>query len=184
MPSRRQCIPLLTAALLWPSLAFSESEMITLPLTDPAKWRYFSDQVMGGVSEGQARFAIEDDQPILRLTGDVSTANRGGFVQVRIDLDASLPTEAQGVVLSVRGNNQPYFVHLRTRGTALPWQYYQAEFDTIGAWRDVCLPFSAFKPSGGLLRKTLLPQSIQSLGIVAYGRDHSADVSVRSVGFY
>ncbi|WP_371227225.1 CIA30 family protein [Roseovarius sp. 2305UL8-3] len=175
---------LVAAMLIWPSLAMTEDWMIDLPLAEPTKWRYFSDQVMGGVSEGQARMVSENDQPTLRLTGDVSTANRGGFVQVRYDLDNPLPAGAQGVFLTVHGNDQPYFVHLRTRGTALPWQYYQAEFDATGQWQEVRLPFAAFSPSGGLLRNTPKPQSIQSLGIVAYGRDHIADVSIKSVGFY
>lgn len=155
-----------------------------LPLTDPAQWRFVSDRVMGGVSEGQARFEAEDGTAILRLTGDVSTANRGGFLQVRHDLTAALPATAQGVLLRVRGNDQRYFVHLRTRGTALPWQYYQAGFEVTGEWQEIRLPFAAFVPSGNMLRKTPRPETIRSLGIVAYGRDHHADVSVGSVGFY
>ncbi len=177
-------LALVAVLLIWPGLALTENRMIDLSLNDPTKWRYFSDQVMGGVSEGKAAFAADDGQPVLRLTGDVSTANRGGFVQVRTDLPTPLLEDAQGVVLSVRGNDQPYFVHLRTRGTALPWPYYQAEFEATDAWQDIRLSFSAFNPSGGLLRKTLRPPSIESLGIVAYGRDHVADVWVRSVGFY
>lgn len=155
-----------------------------LPLTDQTRWRYLSDQVMGGVSEGQARFETEGGGAILRLTGDVSTANRGGFVQVRRDLDSALPTNTQGVILTVRGNDQRYFVHLRTAGTALPWQYYQAGFEATSDWTEVRLPLSAFVPSGRLLRKTPRPETIRSLGIVAYGRDHHADISVKSVGFY
>ena len=155
-----------------------------LPLTDPAQWRFVSDRVMGGVSEGQARFETENGAAVLRLTGDVSTANRGGFLQVRHNLTAALPATTQGVLLRVRGNDQRYFVHLRTRGTALPWQYYQAGFEVTGEWQEIRLPFAAFAPSGNMLRKTPRPETIRSLGIVAYGRDHHADVRVGSVGFY
>lgn len=155
-----------------------------LPLSDPTRWSYFSDQVMGGISEGEARVDTSAETPILRLTGDVSTANRGGFVQVRTELDTPLSDDIQGVVLMARGNNQRYFVHLRTRGTALPWQYYQAGFDVAEDWQEIRLPFSAFAASGNLLRKTPRPEAIRSIGIVAYGRNHKADVSVRSIGFY
>lgn len=155
-----------------------------LPLSDQSRWSYVSDQVMGGVSEGQARMDMADGAPALRLTGTVSTANRGGFIQARIELDAPLPADASGVVISVRGNDQRYFIHLRTRGTALPWQYYQAGFEAGSDWREIRLPFTAFERSGGLLRATPLPETIRSLGLVAYGRDHRADVSIRSVGFY
>jgi len=148
------------------------------------RWSYLSDQVMGGVSEGRARFGDEDGRAYVRLTGAVSTENRGGFVQVRRPVDPGFPAEAEGLVLTVRGNGERYFVHLRTTGTLLPWQYYQAPFDTGPAWAEVRIPFAAFKPSGGLLRRALRPESVRSIGIVAYGRDHAADVSVAQIGLY
>jgi hypothetical protein len=46
------------------------------------------------------------------------------------------------------------------------------------------MPFLAFKPSGGLLRNTLKPSSLRTLGIVAYGRDHLAEVDVSEIAFY
>ena len=174
----------LAGLLFIPNLVLSEDAMNQFSLSDPNRWTYFSDQVMGGVSEGQAAFQTEGQQPVLRLTGDVSTANRGGFVQVRTDLDSALPASAVGLELKVRGNDQTYFVHLRTGGTVLPWQYYQAPFEATQTWQTVRIPFTAFRPSGGILRKTPKPDAIKSVAIVAYGRDHSADVSVRSVGIY
>jgi len=151
------------------------------PVTE---WRYISDQVMGGVSQGGARAESVDGQMYLRLTGDVSTANNGGFIQARADLDRGFPADAQGVVLQVRGNGEQYYVFLRTRGTILPWQFYKAAFPTSGDWQTVRLPFTAFQPSGRMLRATPLPDTVTSLGIVAYGRDHRADVTARWVGLY
>ena len=150
----------------------------------PSQWSYLSDQVMGGVSQGQARVEGSGAQAYLHLTGDVSTKNRGGFIQSRVDLPRPFPTDAQGIVLRVRGNGERYFVHLRTSGTLLPWQFYQAGFDTSGDWTEVRIPFTAFKPSGRLLRKTPRASSVTSLGVVAYGRDHQADLSARWVGIY
>ncbi|HSG56127.1 MAG TPA: CIA30 family protein, partial [Paracoccaceae bacterium] len=103
-------------------------------------WTYVSDQVMGGVSEGRARIGTVDGQPVLHLTGQVSTANRGGFIQARVTLDSPPPEKASGVVLRVRGNGEGYFVHLRTAGTVLPWQYYQAPFPTTPDWAEVRIP--------------------------------------------
>ena len=51
-----------------------------------AGWRFFTDNVMGGISTGQLAFAREDGQTYARMTGRVSTANRGGFIQMRLDL--------------------------------------------------------------------------------------------------
>ena len=148
------------------------------------RWRLFTDQVMGGVSTGRVGFLQEDGQAFARMTGRVSTANRGGFIQIRLDLATSPPAGTTGVRLIVRGNDQRYFVHLRTGGTLLPWQYYQAGFDVTETWSEVRLPLDAFKASGGLLRSVPNPGSLTSLGIVAYGRDHDAQIDVREVGFY
>lgn len=149
-----------------------------------AGWRFFTDQVMGGVSEGRVDFVTEGGQTFARMTGQVSTANRGGFIQMRVDLSSPPPPGTIGVRLEVRGNDQRYFVHLRTSGTMLPWQYYQAGFDVTRSWSEVRLPFSAFTASGALLRREPRPNSLTSLGVVAYGRDHQALIEVREVGFY
>jgi hypothetical protein len=86
-----------------------------------SRWEYLADTVMGGVSEGRVSFAREDGAAFARLEGQVSTANRGGFIQMRRKLDAP-PDGIAGLRLVVRGNGERYFVHLRTTGTALPWQ--------------------------------------------------------------
>ena len=148
------------------------------------RWRFFTDQVMGGVSTGGVAFAQEDGASFARMTGRISTANRGGFIQMRLDLASPPPEGTTGVRLTVRGNAQRYFVHLRTGGTLLPWQYYQAGFDVTESWSEMRLPLDAFKPSGRLLRSLPNPSSLTSLGIVAYGRDHDAQIDVREVGFY
>ena len=148
------------------------------------RWRFFTDQVMGGVSTGGVDFATEDGHAFARMTGRVSTANRGGFIQMRLDLATPPPEGTTGVRLMVRGNNQRYFVHLRTGGTLLPWQYYQAGFDVTQSWAEVRLPLESFAASGALLRSVPRPGSLASVAIVAYGRDHDARIEVREVGFY
>lgn len=147
------------------------------------EWRFFTDTVMGGVSRGRVTAMTEDGQGFLRMSGTVSTANRGGFIQMRRDLSAP-PEGTTGVRLVVRGNGQRYFVHLRTTGTVLPWQYYQAGFDVTPDWAEVRLPFSAFRASGALLRTEPRAGSLTSLAVVAYGRDHEALIDVREAGFY
>ncbi|WP_366655657.1 CIA30 family protein [Fodinicurvata sp. EGI_FJ10296] len=148
------------------------------------RWRFFSDAVMGGVSSGKVVYLQEDGQPYARMTGRVSTANRGGFIQIRLDLASPPPESTTGVRLVVRGNDQRYFVHLRTAGTILPWQYYQAGFDVTRTWSDVRLPLDAFVASGALLRTIPRARSLRSVAVVAFGRDHDAEIDVREVGFY
>jgi hypothetical protein len=161
-----------------------EAAIADFRMTPDARWQFFTDQVMGGVSTGGVVFAQEDGTPFARMTGRVNTANRGGFIQMRLDLASPPPDGTTGVRLVVRGNDQRYFVHLRTSGTFLPWQYYQAGFAVTEGWTEVRLPFEAFAPSGALMRRVPRPASLTSVAVVAYGRDHDARIDVQSVGFY
>ncbi|PKQ13949.1 MAG: NADH ubiquinone oxidoreductase [Alphaproteobacteria bacterium HGW-Alphaproteobacteria-1] len=160
----------------------ARSDQPMLDYTPPplGSWSYVSDQVMGGTSEGVARVAGDH----IRLEGEVSTANRGGFIQTRVKLDAPFPEDAQGLVIRVRGNGERYFMHLRTGGTLLPWQYYQAAFETGADWQVLRVPFTAFRPSGAMLRATPRAEAVTSVGFVAFGRDHRADLEAEWLGLY
>jgi len=147
-------------------------------------WRFISDQVMGGVSQGRAGVEVEGGETFLRLTGTVSTENRGGFIQTRRDLPGGLPADTRGFVLRTRGDGQRYFLHLRTTGTVLPWQYYQAPFTPGPDWGEIRVPLSAFTASGSLLRNTPRAGDVRSIALVAYGRDHLADVSLMRITLY
>lgn len=185
--SRRGLMARIGAVLLGthaPLRTAQATVMEDLAMQPDARWRFFTDGVMGGLSSGRLVFTEEDGQPIARMTGRVSTANRGGFIQMRLDLDSPPPEGTAGVRLVVRGNDQRYFVHLRTSGTVLPWQYYQAGFDVTRSWTEIRLPFDAFTASGALLRTPPRPRSLTSLAVVAYGRDHDAEIELREIGFY
>ena len=86
------------------------------------KWEYVSDQVMGGVSDGKAEI-IDSEDLFLRLSGNVSTENNGGFIQVRSSKEI-LSDDFLGIKLKVRGNPSSYYIHLRTNSLIFPWQYY------------------------------------------------------------
>lgn len=178
---RRAVLTCGAAAILMPRGAMADDTLIDDFSGTTGPWRFFTDQVMGGVSTGEGRVTTQDGRRFLQLTGTVSTKNRGGFIQARRDLETPLPAGATGVRITVRGDGQPYFLHLRTRGTVLPWQYYQAEFQTGPAWREITLPFSAFTASGRLLPATPKPERVESVALVAYGRDHQADVSLARI---
>lgn len=153
-------------------------------LQPETRWQFITDGVMGGVSSGQLVFLASDDRPYARMTGRVSTANRGGFIQMRLGLPSPPPKGSTGVRLVVRGNDQRYFVHLRTTGTFLPWQFYQAGFEVTRGWTEVHLPLKDFQGYGMLLQSEVQPQSLTSIAVVGYGRDHEAEIDVREVGFY
>jgi hypothetical protein len=152
----------------------------------PARWRGFSDQVMGGVSREHVTVETLDAQRCLRLRGEVRLENNGGFVQVALPLDhGGAPLDAQayaGVRLLVWGNGEEYRLHLRTAACRRPQQFYWAPFVAGPAWQRVELPFTAFQPKW--LDAPLDPAALTRLGIVAYGRRFSADVAVARVGLF
>ncbi|MDG1344691.1 MAG: CIA30 family protein [Candidatus Thioglobus sp.] len=160
-------------------------------------WKYVSDQVMGGVSEGKVFLEKDGDTSFARLIGDVSTRNNGGFIQLRSAVslfkkpkmfqlihDANKGgQELQGVRLNVRGNGETYHIMIRTYFTWRPSDYYYHTFEAGADWSQVEMPFSAFKRSTSKTSKLDI-NDIRDFGIVAYGRDFNSDVSVSEVSFY
>ena len=146
---------------------------------DPNKWEFISDNVMGGISIGKVQY--QNDTAI--LSGNVSTENNGGFIQIRMSLDKIKLDKAKSIKLIAKGNNQKYFVHLRTTGTLLPWQYYQSEFIVEENFKEFILPIKDFKKSGSLMLKKVNPKKITSIGLVAYGSDHEAELTIKEIEF-
>lgn len=179
-------LPVIASLLfLAPVTAAAEETMIEDFESQPeARWQFFADTVMGGVSSGRVEFVHEGGEVYTHMTGRVSTENNGGFIQIRTKLQSPLPSDTVGLRLIVKGNDQRYFAHLRTSGTILPWQYYQAGFNVTQEWTEVKLPLADFKASGRLLHKFPKAKSVKSVAIVAFGRDHDADIYVREVSFY
>ena len=171
-------------------LILSQNAMAEQKLLDDFKnkpedrWKFIADTVMGGISSGKLSFSVDDNANFARMVGKVSTENNGGFIQFRRSVINGLPAKTKGLKLSLRGNGQKYFVHIRTKGTFLPWQYYQQSFMADEDWSETTLLLNEFRPSGVLLRKTIDPKSIKSIGIVAFGREHEAEIDVRKISFF
>jgi hypothetical protein len=153
-------------------------------LIQAGQWSYFADTVMGGVSDGSAEFESIGSDKTIRLTGEVSTANNGGFIQVRSSIPWELAKDKIGIKLRVKGNGDQYYLHIRNSSTRLPWHYYQLGFETTNAWKEVKLPFDSFIKSSSFLRTSMNQDTIKTIGIVAYGKDYTADISVMSLEFY
>jgi hypothetical protein len=148
-------------------------------------WRLISDQVMGGVSSGVLKLDQSQQYSCLHMQGTVSTANNGGFIQIAHDLTESEQfnaSDAQGLRLLVRGNNQTYNLHLRTSDLWLPWQSFRASFDASDEWQHVSLNFDQFKAYKTSIK--LNSKKIKRIGVVAIGRDFEADICVAGLEFY
>ena len=170
--------------ILVPSFVIGENILIDdFSKNSQNKWQFFTDQVMGGVSEGYASIVSENNEQYVRLEGSVSTANNGGFIQIRADISSG-KKEANGIIIKAKGNGEEYYIHLRTGGTVLPWQYYQVSFPTSKNWSEIRLPFESFERSSSWISKKITGDKIKTIGIVAYGKDHNAKLDVSYISFY
>ena len=149
-----------------------------------SKWEFISDNIMGGVSFGKIDFLSENKQHFLRMTGFVSLENNGGFIQVRRKVSRKKNAIKNGIKVIVRGNDMNYYIHLRTKFTLLPWQYYQTKINVTEDWEEANLKIKDFKRSGFLLPKFINAKNITSIAIVAFGKEHQARIDVKKVMFY
>ena len=150
------------------------------------RWACIADTVMGGVSAGQLRTETVAGRPARHLTGTVSLANNGGFLQLAMDLagdggtvDASAFT---GLALTICGDGGDYGLHLRTAAVQRPWQSYRAPFRAPAGWTTITLPFAAFTPHR--LETPLDASRLRRIGLVAIGRPGAVDLALGDLRFY
>lgn len=148
------------------------------------QWKFISDNVMGGVSTGSINYVMKEGNSSAYLSGNVSTKNNGGFIQIRRSLKDIDLSKAKYIKITAKGNNQKYFLHLRTSGTILPWQYYQISFEVKEEYKEYILQIKEFKKSGSFQPSMVNSKSISSVAVVAYGRDHKADIHVKEISFH
>lgn len=149
-------------------------------------WRFVSDTVMGGISSGTISRHEIGGRKALRLTGNVSLENNGGFVQMALPLSTNAERfdaiGFTGIKLVVRGNNEPYGLHLRTTDLERPWQSYRQTFVASEKWQILKFPFDQFEQYRTDRKLDL--SKLRRLGIAAIGKEFSADVSVARVSLY
>jgi hypothetical protein len=157
----------------------------TLQATSGTVWRVVTDGVMGGRSSATLAPDRVGGRPCLRLQGEVSLENNGGFVQAALDLVPAGTLDARayrGIELDVYGNGEAYGLHLRTADTQIVWQAYRASFRAAPLWQTVRLPFADFHPHR--VERALDPGTLRRVGVVAIGRAMQADLCVGRVVLY
>ena len=167
--------------------AAEEETHISFNKENAKYWQYISDRTMGGISDGQALLEQDGDRFFARLTGDVSTKNNGGFIQLRSNLLFSSFQEdvkkIKGVRLKVRGNGEIYHVFIRTDEARSYSDYYAATFKANTNWEIIDLPFNQFINKFSI-NTNLNGKNVRTFAIVAYGREFKSDVSVSQIIFY
>ena len=131
----------------------------------------------------KAFFNLIDDgnEKFYRLKGEVSTKNNGGFIQSRVNININ-SDNYEGLRIKVKGNNNDYYVHLRVP-RMMPWNYYYAKFYATEEWSVVELPLKSFKFSRNQ-NISLKSSKINSIGLVAYGRNFYAELDIGNIELY
>ncbi len=163
--------------------SFAES-IIKDNFQDPSEWKFISDNVMGGLSTGSTVYEMKEGKSSAYLSGNVSTKNNGGFIQIRRNLKDIDLRKAKYIKIIAKGNNQKYFLHLRTSRTILPWQYYQIGFKVEEKYKEYILQINEFEKSGSFQPNSVNPRTISSVAVVAYGRDHKAEIHIKEISFH
>ena len=105
----------------------ARSEMLVLDrlenpgqTTQGQRWSFFTDGVMGGVSEGTVKLDKINNIFCYRMIGNVTTENNGGFIQIRSLLKPNINgSDYEGIYFKVFGSQ------------------------TFGKYPSFCVPFSA-----------------------------------------
>ena len=180
----KKALELKTLLIILSLIIIGKTQLIAENLIESSRWIYFADNVMGGISVGSSEYVMVESGKAIRLYGEVSTKNNGGFIQVRTPYSINQLEKYKGIKIKMRGNGEEYFLHLRNRSSRLPWQYYQASFRSEPPWKEVNIPFQKFKRSTNFMKSVFDPYTIKTIGIVAYGKDHKADIIVSELEFY
>ncbi|MBB6481386.1 CIA30 family protein [Spirochaeta isovalerica] len=151
-------------------------------------WEGFTDQVMGGVSEISISRISRQNEPFVRMSGEVSLENNGGFIQIRHMLSEPFKpfdgSDYQGIRLKVRGRGDGYYIFLRTTATVFPWKFYKSEIMLEETWSTVDLPWSSFSEGDYGTLRAFRPDKLKSLAIVAYGKEFTAQIDISEIGLY
>jgi hypothetical protein len=147
---------------------------------DANLWGALDDVVMGGVSASQ--FRLQPGQAV--FSGQVSTANSGGFASVRTR-NFSPPLDLSGfagieLVLQGDGNRYKFFVRTDERWDGVGYAY---SFDTTaGEPQTIKVPFSAFVPvfrARRVAASPLEPAQVYSLQLMLSKFEYDRELNPR-----
>ena len=103
----------------------------------------------------------------------------------RHQLISGIPKKAyEGIRIKVRGNNENYQLHIRTRLTPAPWQYYSYQFFASDEWQTIDLPLDSFDKSNFYQPKSFNASNIRSIGVVAIGKEYDAQIDLARIELY
>ena len=141
---------------------------------------------MGGKSDGSMTLkeSRNENFDFISAQGNVST-DGGGFLMFRKEIDANNLSDFSKVKFKARGNNEKYFIHIKTKGSIFPWVRYLGEFEVTNEWQDFEIEFTEFirYSNKSPKKRNLNPKKIKLIGVEASGRDFDMDIDIASMSF-
>lgn len=160
-----------------------QQQLLFSPQTNQTRWHMVSDQVMGGVSQGQMQLTEQG----VNLQGQVSLENNGGFLQIQWPIDDMLDQldmqNAQGFFIELCAHqNETLELLIKSSQLWMPWQSYRSAVEVTTEWQTVYVPFSAFAPYRTQTR--LRPQAMTKFSVLAGGHARQVNFTIRQFGLY
>lgn len=150
------------------------------------EWKFFSDGVMGGKSRGEFTLREIDGRSAGCLRGRVVPRRGNGFIvaslSLKVDGKFYNASDYKGIRIEAKGNGEEYFLHLKTKNTAMHWQLYRAPFTAGDSWSEIEIPFTGFEALN--LDAGLDTGAMSQVAIAASDRKFAARVCVSEMSFY
>ena len=144
-----------------------------------ARWRGFTDRVMGGVSEAQFARGTVGGRLALHMTGRVTRDSGGGFVQMALDLGGNGYFDASafaGIEILVHGNDEDYNVHVRTADCSWHDESYRLTFRAPARWERFRFAWSDFRGNG--VSRPLDAARLERIALLGWMREFTADLAL------
>jgi len=153
-------------SILFISMIFSSDLLVCdfNTIKDVQKWYQTNDDVMGGISNSKMFLNAEKHGV---FTGNVSTANNGGFAMTRLPVDLTLNDQHKKIVLRVQGDGKQYQFRLKASNRQRYW--YVCNFQTSNKMQNIEIPLLDFYPSFRgyrIDRSNFSSNKIQEIGIL------------------
>ena len=147
------------------------------------RWKMISDQVMGGLSEGNMQITEQG----VNLQGKVSLENNGGFLQIQWPItDTVKATDLQNYqgIFIEWCSQQTETLELLIKSTQLwmPWQSYRCKATATPEWQTLYMPFEQFEPYR--TQTPLKPARMTKFSVLAGGKERTVNVTIRQFGLY
>lgn len=144
-------------------------------------WVVISDQVMGGVSTATVQQCERNGARCTCLTGRTRLDNNGGFVQMKLDVEADC-ARFRGLFIELCGTAHEYNLHVKTSQLERPWQSFRCALQVSAQWTRFVVPFAQLHAHRTAAE--FAPAAIKSVAVVAIGSAFEVDVCVRRFGFF